>query len=135
MELESILERFGRMCALTPEEAGRQGDLCAAALRQVEGERNGIPGGEEELADYAAAIAARRFVLRCLSTGGVVSIGDPRAERGGALNAAGTMEAEYRQGAARWLRPRGFCFRQAGKEEASIPPGEDDLAGKEGERE
>lgn len=117
MELVSILERFGRMCALAETEAEKQKDLCAAALRQVEGEKNDLPGGEEALADYAAAVAAKRFVLRCLSTGGVVAIGDPRAERGGALDAAEATEREYRRAAARWLRSRDFCFRQAGKEE------------------
>ena len=106
LDLEDLVTRFAKMCALPREEAAEQEDLCAA-------------GGEEALADYAAALAAKRFVLRCLAAGGVVAIGDPRPGRGGALAAAEAMEQECRRTAARWLRPRGFCFRQTGgKEEA-----------------
>lgn len=117
LDLEDLVTRFAKMCALPREEAAEQEDLCAAALRQVEGEQNDLPGGEEALADYAAALAAKRFVLRCLAAGGVVAIGDPRPGRGGALEAAEAMEQECRRTAARWLRPRGFCFRQTGGEE------------------
>jgi len=118
MELDEIVRRFGVMCALAPEEAEEQRDLCAAAMARVETEKNARPGGEEALADYAAAIACRRFVLRCLMTGGTVAVGDPRSGPAGAREAAEALAAEYRRAASRWLKPRDFCFR--GTREAAL---------------
>lgn len=115
------------MCALPPKEAQRYENLCVTAVAQVEGERNGAPGGLEALADYAAALAARRFVLRCISTGSVVSIGEPGVSRGGALAAAEALERDYRRIASRWLRSRDFCFWQVPRpveEEAPLEPEE-----------
>lgn len=123
------------MCALPPEEAERQSSLCAAAIAQVESQRNPAlaDGGQEALEDYAAAMAARRFVLRCLSTGGVVAIGDPRPGGAGALAAAEALERDYRRTASRWLRPRDFCFCQVPQPEETEEenpaenPGETDV--------
>ena len=64
MDLDEIVRRFGELCALPADEAEKQRELCAAAMAQVEEERNGLPGGEVELERYAAAVACRRFVLR-----------------------------------------------------------------------
>ena len=36
LDLEDLVTRFAKMCALPREEAAEQEDLCAAALRQVE---------------------------------------------------------------------------------------------------
>lgn len=111
MELDDVLLRFGAMCALPPEEAEKETELCKAAIAQVEDEKNLLPGGEEALADYAAAIACRRFVLRCLMCGGTVAIGDPRSGPAGAREAAEALAAEYRRAASRWLGSRDFYFR------------------------
>lgn len=111
MELDKIVERFGELCALPAQEAEGQRELCAAAMAQVEEERSGLPGGEKALEDYAAAIACRRFVLRCLMTGGTVAVGDPRSGPAGAREAACALAVEYRRAAARWLRTGDFCFR------------------------
>lgn len=105
LELEEVLKRFGTMCALTPEEAKKEEALCRGAIAQVERERGCRPGGEDALADYAAAIACRRFVLRCLMCGGTVAIGDPRSGPAGAREAAEALTAEYRRAASRWLGP------------------------------
>lgn len=112
MELDEVVRRFGALCALTQPEAEAERELCAAALARVEEERNGLPGGEAPLADYAAALAGHRFVLRCLARGITVAIGDPRSGPAGARSAAEALEEDCRLAAARWLRPAGFCFRQ-----------------------
>ena len=49
MDLDEIVRRFGELCALPADEAEKQRELCAAAMAQVEEERNGLPGGEVEL--------------------------------------------------------------------------------------
>ena len=113
MELDEIVRRFGALCGLTPEEAKAEEAQCAAALARAEGERNGAPGGEDALADYAAALAAHRFELRCLARGATVAIGDPASGPAGARDAARALEEDYRRTAAPWLRPAGFCFRPA----------------------
>jgi len=114
MELDEIVRRFGALCALTDEEAEAERELCMAAMARVEEERNSLPGGGSPLMDYAAALAGRRFVLRCLARGITVAIGDPRSGPAGARSAAETLEQDYRTAASRWLRPAGFCFRRTG---------------------
>ncbi len=114
MELDDIVRRLEALCGLTAAEAEGERDQCAAALARVEGERNSAPGGEEALAGYAAALAAHRFVLRCLARGATVAIGDPKSGPAGARDAARALEEDYRRVAAPWLRPAGFCFRRAG---------------------
>ena len=69
-----------------------------------------VPGGEVELERYAAAVACRRFVLRCLMSGGTIAIGEPRSGPAGAREAACQLAAEYRRAAARWLRQRDLCL-------------------------
>ena len=108
MDLDEIVRRFGELCALPADEAEKQRELCAAAMAQVEEERNGLPGGEVELERYAAAVACRRFVLRCLMSGGTIAIGEPRSGPAGAKEAACQLAAEYRRAAA-----RGFAEVQA----------------------
>lgn len=118
MDLDKIVGRFGELCALPAQEAEEQRELCAAAMAQVEAERNGRPGGEEALEGYAAAIACRRFVLRCLMTGGTVAVGDPHSGPAGAREAACALAAEYRRTAARWLCAGELCLlgiRERGK--------------------
>ena len=44
LDLEDLVTRFAKMCALPREEAAEQEDLCAAALRQVEGEQTDLNG-------------------------------------------------------------------------------------------
>ena len=88
MELDDIVRRLAALCGLTAAEAEGERDQCAAALARVEGERNSAPGGEEALAGYAAALAAHRFVLRCLARGATVAIGDPKSGPAGARDAA-----------------------------------------------
>ncbi len=110
MDLDEIVRRFGELCALPADEAEKQRELCAAAMAQVEEERNGLPGGEVELERYAAAVACRRFVLRCLMSGGTIAIGEPHSGPAGAREAACQLAAEYRRAAARWLRQRDLCL-------------------------
>lgn len=112
MELDEVIRRFGALCALAPGEAEEEQELCSAAMARVEEERNGLPGGEDPLTDYAAALAGRRYILRCLARGITVAIGDPRSGPAGARSAAEKLEEDYRTAASRWLRPAGFCFRR-----------------------
>ena len=112
ISLDEIVRRFGLLYALTDEEAEQERELCAAALGRVEEERNHLPGGQSPLMDYAAALAGRRYVLRCLARGVTVAIGDPRSGPAGARSAAQALEEDYRASASRWLRPNGLCFRQ-----------------------
>ena len=112
MELDQIVRRFGELCGLPAEEAEAQRELCGEAMARVEELQNGQPGGEEALTAYAAAVACRRYVLRCLMAGGVLSIGDPLGGPAGARSAAEALEEEYRRGASRWLVPPEFCFRR-----------------------
>ena len=112
LDLNAVIQQFAKLCALPPEEAVQQSDLCTAAIAQVESEQNKTPGGLEALSGYAAALAARQFVLRCIATGSVVTIGDPHPGQGNALAAAEALVEDYRRTASRWLRPRNFCFCQ-----------------------
>lgn len=110
--LDETVRRFGALLALTEEEAEEARALCAAALGRMEEERNHLPGGESPLMDYAAALAGRRYVLRCLARGITVAIGDPRSGPAGARSAAKELEEDYRAAASRWLRPKDLCFRR-----------------------
>lgn len=124
MELENVLERFAKMCALPAVEAERYGSLCSDAIAWVETQRNNTPGGQEALANYAAAVATRQFVLRCLATGGVIAIGEPGVGKESALAAAEALEQDYRRTASRWLRPGAFCFCQVPRQDTVAPPEE-----------
>lgn len=110
--VDEIVRRFGALLALSGDEAEQQRELCAAAMRRMEQERNLLPGGEGPLMDYAAALAGHRFVLRCLAGGITVAIGDPRSGPAGARSAAKELEEDFRSAASRWLRPKDFCFRR-----------------------
>lgn len=110
--LDETVRRFGLLYGLTACEAEQERELCAAALGRVEEERNHLPGGESPLMDYAAALAGRRYVLRCLARGATVAIGDPRSGPAGARSAAEDLEEDYRAAASRWLRPKDLCFRR-----------------------
>lgn len=110
--LDEIVRRFGAMYGLTQEEAEAERELCAAALDRVKEERSPRRGGEGPLMDYAAALAGRRYILRCLARGITVAIGDPRSGPAGARSAAQALEDDYRAAASRWLVPKDFCFRQ-----------------------
>ena len=63
MDLDEIVRRFGELCALPADEAEKQRELCAAAMAQVEEERNGLPGGEVEASLHTRLCVAETVIV------------------------------------------------------------------------